>query len=84
MVLSPLNPALGGFAAGSVARTLQDGGVALEQHARVLIAGGGIIGSSIAAALVERGVSDVYVVDLDLHRCFVEDPSRRVTEDLHS
>jgi sarcosine oxidase subunit beta len=39
----------------------------LDQNARVLIAGGGIIGSSIAAALVERGVSDVYVVDLDLH-----------------
>jgi hypothetical protein len=67
MVLSPLNPALGGFAAGSVARTLQDGGVALEQH-----------------ALVERGVSDVCVVDLDLHGRYAEDPSRRVTEDLHS
>ena len=32
----------------------------------VLIAGGGIIGSAIACALVERGVSDVCVVDLDL------------------
>ena len=39
----------------------------MDQHAQVLIAGGGIIGSSIAAALVERGVRDVYVVDLDLH-----------------
>ena len=32
----------------------------------VLVAGGGIIGSAIACALVERGVSDVCVVDLDL------------------
>ena len=39
----------------------------MEQHAQVLIAGGGIIGSAIAAALVERGVRDVYVIDLDLH-----------------
>jgi glycine/D-amino acid oxidase-like deaminating enzyme len=32
----------------------------------VLVAGGGIIGSAIACALVERGVRDVCVVDLDL------------------
>jgi sarcosine oxidase subunit beta len=32
----------------------------------VLIAGGGVIGSAIACALVERGVRDVCVVDLDL------------------
>ncbi len=32
----------------------------------VLVAGGGIIGSAIAWALVERGVRDVCVVDLDL------------------
>lgn len=32
----------------------------------VLVAGGGIIGSAIACALVERGVHDVCVVDLDL------------------
>ena len=32
----------------------------------VLIAGGGVIGSAIACALVERGVGDVCVVDLDL------------------
>ncbi|MEE9279111.1 MAG: FAD-binding oxidoreductase [Myxococcota bacterium] len=36
------------------------------EPAQVLIAGGGIIGSAIACALVERGVSDVCVVDLDL------------------
>ena len=39
----------------------------VDQRAQVLIAGGGIIGSAIAAALVERGVRDVCVVDLDLH-----------------
>jgi sarcosine oxidase subunit beta len=33
---------------------------------RVLIAGGGVIGSAIACALAERGVSDVCVADLDL------------------
>ena len=38
-----------------------------SERADVLIAGGGVIGASIAAALVERGVSDVCVVDLDLH-----------------
>ena len=32
----------------------------------VLIAGGGVIGSAVAWALAERGVSDVVVVDLDL------------------
>ena len=35
-------------------------------HADVLIAGGGIIGSSVAYALARRGVSDILVVDLDL------------------
>jgi sarcosine oxidase subunit beta len=35
-------------------------------HANVLIAGGGIIGSSIAWALASRGVDDITVVDLDL------------------
>ncbi|MFQ5512822.1 MAG: NAD(P)/FAD-dependent oxidoreductase [Myxococcota bacterium] len=39
----------------------------MEDRVEVLIAGGGIIGSAIAAALVERGVHDVCVVDLDLH-----------------
>ena len=39
----------------------------MEERAQVLIAGGGIIGSAIAAALVEREVPDVCVVDLDLH-----------------
>jgi sarcosine oxidase subunit beta len=38
----------------------------MEQRAEVLIAGGGVVGSAIAAALVERGVSDVCVLDLDL------------------
>ncbi len=36
------------------------------ESTRVLIAGGGIIGSAAACALVERGVRDVCVVDLDL------------------
>ncbi|MCG8589654.1 MAG: FAD-binding oxidoreductase [Proteobacteria bacterium] len=35
-------------------------------HANVLILGGGIIGTSLAAALATRGVKDVVVVDLDL------------------
>ena len=35
-------------------------------RARVLIAGGGVIGSAIACALAERGVRDVCVADLDL------------------
>jgi sarcosine oxidase subunit beta len=39
----------------------------MEERVDVLIAGGGVIGSSIAAALVECGVRDVCVVDLDLH-----------------
>ncbi len=38
----------------------------MERRANVLIAGGGIIGSGLAWALTERGVSDVVVVDLDL------------------
>src|SRR5258708_2939580 len=33
---------------------------------QVLIAGAGVIGSSIACALVERGVRDVCVADVDL------------------
>ena len=45
-------------------------GVSLEsktaERVGVLVAGGGIIGSAIACALVERGVRDVCVVDLDL------------------
>jgi sarcosine oxidase subunit beta len=32
----------------------------------VLVAGGGVVGSAIAWALVERGVADVCVIDLDL------------------
>lgn len=36
------------------------------EPAEVLIAGGGIIGSAIACSLVERGIRDVCVVDLDL------------------
>ena len=36
------------------------------ERTSVLVAGGGIIGSAIACALVERGVRDVCVVDLDL------------------
>jgi sarcosine oxidase subunit beta len=36
------------------------------EHAAVLILGGGIIGSSVASALCERGVRDVAVLDLDL------------------
>jgi len=36
------------------------------ERTQVLIAGGGIIGTSIACALVERGVRDVCVIDLDL------------------
>jgi glycine/D-amino acid oxidase-like deaminating enzyme len=37
------------------------------EQTQVLIAGGGILGSAIAAALVERQVRDVIVVDLDLY-----------------
>jgi sarcosine oxidase subunit beta len=36
------------------------------ERANVLIAGAGVIGSAIACSLVERGVRDVCVVDLDL------------------
>jgi sarcosine oxidase subunit beta len=39
----------------------------MEERVQVLIAGGGVIGSAIACGLVERGISDVCVVDLDLH-----------------
>lgn len=39
----------------------------MPEHANVLIAGGGIIGSSLAWALASRGVDDVVVVDLDLN-----------------
>lgn len=38
----------------------------MGERVRVLVAGGGIIGSGIAWALAERGVQDVVVVDLDL------------------
>ena len=38
----------------------------MQERMRVVIAGGGVIGSAIACALVERGVDDVCVVDLDL------------------
>ncbi len=38
----------------------------MEERMRVVIAGGGVIGSAIACALVERGVGEVCVVDLDL------------------
>src|SRR5262245_26948134 len=36
------------------------------ERTRVLIAGAGVIGSAIACALVERGVRDVCVADVDL------------------
>ncbi len=36
------------------------------EQVSVLIAGGGVVGSAIACALVERGISDVCVIDLDL------------------
>ncbi|HTO06659.1 MAG TPA: FAD-binding oxidoreductase [Myxococcota bacterium] len=36
------------------------------ERTRVLVAGAGVIGSSIACALAERGVRDVSVVDVDL------------------
>jgi sarcosine oxidase subunit beta len=38
----------------------------VSERASVLIVGGGIIGSSIAWSLAERGVDDICVVDLDL------------------
>ncbi len=38
----------------------------MEENVDVLIAGGGVIGSAIACALTERGITDVCVVDLDL------------------
>lgn len=38
----------------------------MPDHANVLIAGGGIIGSSLAWALASRGINGVVVVDLDL------------------
>jgi sarcosine oxidase subunit beta len=37
-----------------------------EERAQVLIAGGGIVGTSLAWALAARGVEGVWVVDLDL------------------
>ncbi|MFQ5597131.1 MAG: NAD(P)/FAD-dependent oxidoreductase [Nitrospiria bacterium] len=40
--------------------------VLMEESYRILIVGGGIIGSSIAMSLVEMGVRDVAVVDCDL------------------
>ncbi|MEE8507940.1 MAG: FAD-binding oxidoreductase [Myxococcota bacterium] len=38
----------------------------MEERANVLIVGGGVIGTSLAWALVERGVNGVVVLDLDL------------------
>jgi len=38
----------------------------VAEHADVLIVGGGVIGTSIAWALANRGVSGIVVVDLDL------------------
>jgi glycine/D-amino acid oxidase-like deaminating enzyme len=40
--------------------------LAVAEHADVLIVGGGVIGTSIAWALANRGVSGIVVVDLDL------------------
>src|SRR5262245_35469891 len=36
------------------------------EHAHVLVAGGGIIGSALAWALARRGLSGIVVVDIDL------------------
>ncbi len=38
----------------------------MTERARILIAGGGIIGTSVAWALAERGVDGIVVLDLDL------------------
>jgi len=38
----------------------------VDRRANVLIAGGGVVGASVASALARRGVPDVVVVDLDL------------------
>ena len=38
----------------------------MEERADVLIAGGGVIGTALAWALAERGVSGITVVDVDL------------------
>ena len=38
----------------------------MDDRAEILIVGGGIIGTSLAWALAERGASGVTVVDLDL------------------
>ena len=38
----------------------------MSERAEVLIVGGGIIGTSVAHALAERGLRDVLVIDLDL------------------
>jgi sarcosine oxidase subunit beta len=38
----------------------------VDDRANILIVGGGIIGTSIACALAQRGIPDVVVVDLDL------------------
>ena len=47
----------------------------MDERTQVLIAGGGIVGSAIAAALVERGILDVVVVDLDLHGRYASSPA---------
>src|SRR5215470_7103321 len=38
----------------------------IAERADVLIAGGGIIGSAVAAALAQRGLGNITVVDVDL------------------
>lgn len=44
----------------------------MSERAGVLIVGGGIIGTSVACALAERGVRDVVVLDLDLAGIYAE------------